>query len=595
MRSLLFTAVLGLAALGNTVQAQQTLTIGVISYSEPWKDGEYVRASLEALKKNWPGLTIQFVSLPAEELRDEIRKNRFELVVANTAFFAMDPTEVMRPLATLITHRAPNPNAAMGAAIVVRADRKDLNTLTDLLGKTTATETEECFLSLHLVEHEIKRLGFAPNQFFSSVRPQEPRQMKQVVDDVLAGKLDSGILRSCFLEDLIAQYGDKYRALKVLDAHTGAPLACARSTPLYPGLILAGTSTLTGEDARSITAQLLAQEPSEGGSYWGISTDFSLTDQMLKSLEIGPYTYLAIWSPERIWKQYWPLIVAIIVLMLAGLCYGALLEYQVRRRTQALKQANARQMQLEVSARKASENLAAMQRAGAVGQLSSLLAHELKQPLETIQNLSHGSIRLMEDDPNIPEEATQALTLINEESLRASAIIDRVRAYGKGHANRVRFFVPTALQEAVHQFQATSRGAGACIELPVVESCWLQMDPIDFKLIAVNVIANAWDAARQSPDALVKVTLRTAGTAQSPVVLTVTDNGPNLSDEAFARLGTSIAQSTKPQGLGLGLMIVKALMETYRGTILFTRHAPRGIEVTLTLPAAAPTSTEKKA
>lgn len=585
--------------LGNLASAQEslapdTLTIGIISYSEPWRDGEYVRQSLAALQKEWPGLSIRFVSLPSEELRDEIRKNAFELVVASTTFFAMDPSEAVRPLATLVTQCAPNPNQALGATVVVRSDRTNIHTLLDLVGKTTAAETEECHLSLHLIEHEIKQLGYAPNQFFKSVRPEEPREMKRIADDVLAGRLDSGILRSCFLEDLSAQYGDKYKkGLKVLDAQTGAPLACVRSTPLYPGLILAGTNKLKVTDARRITSLLLSQAPSSQGSYWGISTDFSRTDEMLKSLQIGPYTYLAIWTPERIWKKYWPLVIAALILLLAGLLYGALLERQVRRRTRALKEANARQVQLEVQARKATENLSAMQRAGAVGQLSSLLAHELKQPLETIQNLSRGSIRMLEDDPNIPEEATQSLTLINEESLRASQIIDRVRAYGKGHANRVRLNAREALLEAVAQFKATSRGAKAQIYLHAPYDLWVMMDPIDFKLIVVNLIANAWDAAQKSSDGRVSVRLTTDKTCADRLQLVISDNGPALCDEAFSQLGHRIAQSDKPNGLGLGLMIIKALLETYLGSILFERNTPRGIRVTVILPTIASTLSNK--
>lgn len=583
---------LGFSTLADAQEQQPSdhLTIGIISYSEPWKEGEYVRKSIEELKNNWPGLSIRFVSLPSEELREEIRKNAFELVVASTTFFAMDPSEAVRPIATLITQRAPDPNQALGATVVVRSDRTNIHTLLDLAGKTTAAETEECHLGLHLIEHEIKQLGYAPNQFFKYVRPEEPREMKRIADDVLAGRLDSGILRSCFLEDLTKQYGDIYqKGLKVLDAKTGAPLACVRSTPLYPGLILAGTNKLKVTDARRITSLLLSQTPSSQGSYWGISTDFSRTDEMLKSLQIGPYAYLAIWTPQRVWKKYWPLFIAILILLLAGLFYGALLELQVRRRTRALKAANVKQVELEITARKAAENLAAMQRAGAVGQLSSLLAHELKQPLETIQNLSRGSIRVLEDDPNIPEEATQSLTLINEESLRASQIIDRVRAYGKGHANRVEFNARTALQEAVSQFKATSRGSKAKIFLYTSHDFWVMMDPIDFKLIVVNLIANAWDASQKSPNAQVWVRLTFCEAKEPRLKLEISDNGPALSDEAFSQLGHKIAQSDKPNGLGLGLMIIQALLETYLGSIRFERNKPCGIRVVVTLPCLAST------
>lgn len=220
------------------------LRVTVLLYSRPWKDYDFIVRSMEYLKKNWPGLELTFRSLPHIPLREELRRGNADLVIASSSFFAMDPTEKVRPLAALVSPRAKDPNRSSVAVVVVRSERSDLVRLSDLGGKRIAAQTEECELGLHYVEHEIAKAGFNPDGFWS-VRRDEPGQMRKILEDVLAGRIDGGILRGCFLEDLgekrIAEIGSR---LRVLNAQPVDGLACLHSTVLYPGIILAGISPL---------------------------------------------------------------------------------------------------------------------------------------------------------------------------------------------------------------------------------------------------------------------------------------------------------------------------------------------------------------
>ena len=85
-------------------------------------------------------------------------------------------------------------------------------------------------------------------------------------------------------------------------------------------------------------------------------------------------------------------------------------------------------------AREASARLESLQRAGAVGQISSIVAHEMKQPLGVIQNLSRGTLRLIEDEPETLDEVAQAVESINDEAVRAAQIIDRVRSWSQAES-----------------------------------------------------------------------------------------------------------------------------------------------------------------
>lgn len=118
------------------------------------------------------------------------------------------------------------------------------------------------------------------------------------------------------------------------------------------------------------------------------------------------------------------------------------------------------------------------------------------------------------------------------------------------------------------------------------------MDPLELELIVVNLLSNAAEAARKSDHPTVMIDLQTARESLpgdvAAVVLTITDNGPALSDQTFAALGCTALQTTREGGFGLGLMIVRTLAENNVGRLTFERLAPHGLAVHVTLPVWMP-------
>ena len=72
--------------------------------------------------------------------------------------------------------------------------------------------------------------------------------------------------------------------------------------------------------------------------------------------------------------------------------------------------------------------------------------------------------------------------------------------------------------------------------------------------------------------------------SEGRVFVSVEDNGPSLSEEAFAALGT-MGRSTKEDGLGFGLAIAASLAEKSGGHLAFDRAVPHGLRVTLVMNA----------
>ena len=336
----------------------------------------------------------------------------------------------------------------------------------------------------------------------------------------------------------------------------------------------------------------------EDGSYWGISTDFTRTDQMLESLKLGPYEYLREWTFRRVWKEYPSAVVCSAILVAALLFYGVILRRLVRIRTRALEDEIEERRRLEREAAQANEQISAMQHAGAVGQISSIIAHELKQPLEAIQNLSRGTMRSLEDVDDVPARTLDAVAKIRTEALHASDIVDRVREYGKGRRRAEALSLADAVREAFRQFRVSRRAKGAELSLdlsPQTEGLRVRMDPLDLRLVIVNLLANAVDAASKSPSPEVRLEVALASD-QKTIEIRVEDTGPKLTDEAYAHLGLTPGTSSKAQGLGLGLglMIVKALLEAALGSIRFERIELAGLRAIASLPAEEMKENEKE-
>ena len=498
-----------------------------------------------------------------------------------------------RFVASIVSDAAVDAEESAAAAVIVRRDREDLKTLSDLKGRSVSLVRDEVSPGELELKREVVRVGLDPDHFFGQ-ELREPRlRMRAVVTDVLSGRTDAGILRACFLEELERSgLRGAYGELRVLDERKDDGLHCRHSTPAYPGWMLASTASLSQEAARAITAVLLTKPANAWGQHWTVSPNVEAYDDLFRTLRIGPYAYLREWTLARIWSE-WKAAIIIVLISIVGLCvHGFVLEKLVGLRTRELKEAWKKQQETEREAREASARLESLQRAGAVGQISSIVAHEMKQPLGVIQNLSRGTLRLIEDEPETLDEVAQAVESINDEAVRAAQIIDRVRSWSQGRVNRQVLEADQGVKRAVQSFMLTNRSRGISIRMGVLESAKVWMDPLELELIVVNLLSNAAEAARKSDHPTVMIDLQTARESLpgdvAAVVLTITDNGPALSDQTFAALGCTALQTTREGGLGLGLMIVRTLAENNVGRLTFERLAPHGLAVHVTLPVWMP-------
>jgi signal transduction histidine kinase len=240
------------------------------------------------------------------------------------------------------------------------------------------------------------------------------------------------------------------------------------------------------------------------------------------------------------------------------------------------------------------------ERLSSLGRLSTVVAHEIRNPLMIIK----ASLRTLRRDANHLPDANEAIGDIEEEVRRLNALVNEVLDY----ARPIRFDYGPVDPNVLCRAAVTAAGAGQ--PAPGVRLFETQgigeivTDAERLRLVLINVLTNAHDAvlARQSdaetaktsaaaptpaPAGAADVELRTDCPGADTVRITVTDRGQGIPPEHLARIFDPFF-TTKRTGSGLGLAIAKNIVEGLGGTIAIASEPSRGTTVRITLPREAP-------
>ena len=274
-------------------------------------------------------------------------------------------------------------------------------------------------------------------------------------------------------------------------------------------------------------------------------------------------------------------------LLLLGLIFHSVRVSQlVRVRTAHLQEALHEQQRLQNDARAAAERVEHMSRVGAVGQLSTIFAHEMRQPLAAISLYVFGLKRLVQSGSLTPEKIEAIAGKLETQTARADAIVNRVRAYAKSDKPvREAVSLVEAARKALRELTTTGRWHAA-VSIAAREDVQCLADPLELELVAMNLIKNALEAVEGLPAGMVNIAV---SEHNGKAELTVLNNGPAVSSELVERLNDRAASgsSSKKSGLGLGLSIVRSILERLGGRITFTALAGGGLAAVATLPTLA--------
>lgn len=264
------------------------------------------------------------------------------------------------------------------------------------------------------------------------------------------------------------------------------------------------------------------------------------------------------------------------------------------------------QRRIEELSRASQERLQASARLATVGEMASLLSHELTQPLAAIASYASGSLNLLhaDDESSLQshrDEVAMAVRRIAEQADRAGQVIRSVHDFVRRRDRTREAVAPHALIDAVLPLvllQARKLG----VQVEVVLDDHLSSVYCDRTLVEqvlLNLARNGMQAMDMPGlgDRVLRLKVVRAGAvgrgpetvsaadARRWLEFSVSDVGSGISDDVAARLFTPFF-TTRSDGMGLGLSLCRTVVEQHGGVLMFEPQHPRGTVFRFTLPAA---------
>ncbi|MCK6409284.1 ATP-binding protein [Thauera sp.] len=227
-------------------------------------------------------------------------------------------------------------------------------------------------------------------------------------------------------------------------------------------------------------------------------------------------------------------------------------------------------------------SLIAVQRTAAWGEVARRLAHEIKNPLTPIQLSAERLAFKLADrlDDSGREMLERATTTIVNQVEAMKNLVNAFRDYARLPAPHLAPLDLNALvREVLHLYESTAAHIRTELTsgLPLVQG-----DPTQIRQVIHNMLQNAQDALGGQDDGEVTVLTRREG---ERVVLLFRDNGPGFPPEVLARAFEPYF-TTKSRGTGLGLALVKKIVDEHGGEVRLSNREGGGAEVRIRLRLA---------
>ncbi len=289
---------------------------------------------------------------------------------------------------------------------------------------------------------------------------------------------------------------------------------------------------------------------------------------------------------QQVRDVYAPLRNAVVVGILmsaAGVLGAGVLAFLfAHRQVQVLKRADAANEAL-------TQRLVATGKTAAVGEMSAGLAHEINNPLATIDTLQTwirdlaGSTPISEEDRL---EILDAASKIGDQVARCKTITQGLLKFARRvDSSPQQVLLSPMLEEMVTVMRSRARIEGVVLDTDLADVPAVRGAPAHLQQIFMNLINNALDATAGRGDGRVVVRSRaTDGTVR----VEIEDNGPGIPPELLSSIFLPF-YTTKPvgKGTGLGLAICYGLVQELGGSIEVNSQPGKGATFTVTLPRAA--------
>jgi PAS domain S-box-containing protein len=243
------------------------------------------------------------------------------------------------------------------------------------------------------------------------------------------------------------------------------------------------------------------------------------------------------------------------------------------------------QRHAEQSLTRARGELARFARVSTLGELTASIAHEVNQPLAAIVANGHASLRWLEASPPNEPEAKAAVGRIVRDANRAGDVITRIRRFVQRHETQQ---TPLDIHDAIRDVLELVRSEAQArhIDIVHVDSAALPevlADRIQLQQVILNLVMNGLEAmAGGGGHGALQIA---AHQETHGVQVDVIDSGIGIAPAIKDKLLDAF-QTTKPDGMGMGLAISRSIIESHGGSLWYTPNPGQGVTFSFSLPLA---------
>ncbi len=265
---------------------------------------------------------------------------------------------------------------------------------------------------------------------------------------------------------------------------------------------------------------------------------------------------------------------------------NALAHYQAERdREQLSAELAERNKELSVKNRKLEEvlrelkaaqaQLVEMERFSIIGRMSGMIVHDLKQPLDIIRSAAETMTRLDLKE----KDRLEIAEMIQDEVERFMTIIQEVLEYSRGTLSLemeemlLSDFWGITEQRLINYLRNYDIGIRF---LPVDGDAHIRIDHHKMQRVIINLVKNAVEALKnmtgqKTPEIVFRIDM-----TPEEVIFQISDNGPGIPADVQDSIFKPFVSTKKQYGIGLGLTIVKKIIEEHQGVVEFTTSPDYG-------------------